>query len=367
MKINILFIVTSIFTTFSYGQEIIVRSLFEEIQYVESVDWYNNDIYCAGYTFKTKINDGNSTDAYLINYDETLKPKWKLKISDEHSNIIYSIKRHKDKIYALVTQGNVKPLERDTFISLFIINLEGVILDKISFGRSFNYPSNIEIERGNVVFGHKATEGTSYSSKSKSEIIRYNIKTKNIIRQKNEKQNSLTIPKKIIAKDDTILLFWSYIYRDLPNIMMIDKGEYSDIYLSPNKNEYFIDSYLKDDTLIVISIHPSTYEDKSKYLKIYKVNIDSKLITSKILSYEELGFNAIRFDSFTTNHNMTWVITESNDKKELNYVLIDGKGEKIRTIKYDRKNGNGYKDLFILKNQKLLSTNSSGIYLYEIE
>lgn len=93
---------------------------------MEDVEWYDNDIYCAGFTFKTQMSDGNSSDAYLINYDTTLKPKWSLKISDEPSNKINSIIRHKEKIYALVTQGKVSSKTEDVFMSLFTISLDGV-------------------------------------------------------------------------------------------------------------------------------------------------------------------------------------------------------------------------------------------------
>ncbi|SFB92466.1 hypothetical protein [Algibacter lectus] len=85
------------FTSISFAQKVISKPVFDNIQYVESVEWHNDDIYCAGYSFKTKLNDGNSTDAYLINYDKNLNPKWALKIDEKHSNIIYSIKTSQDK------------------------------------------------------------------------------------------------------------------------------------------------------------------------------------------------------------------------------------------------------------------------------
>ncbi|SFB92417.1 hypothetical protein [Algibacter lectus] len=146
---------------------------------------------------------------------------------------------------------------------------------------------------------------------------------------------------------------------------MINKGKYSDISLNSNKFKYYIDSYLQDNIITVISKHPATYNDKSEYLKIYKINIDSKVITNKTLSYDELGFSKIRFDSFKTSNSMTRTIIKSNNEKELNYVLIDSEGIKIKNAKYDIKNGNLQR--FIFKNQKLLSANSGGIYLYEIE
>jgi len=63
MKINLVLLFIISFVSLSFGQEMIVKSSFENIEYVEDVEWINDDIYCAGYSFKTKINDGNSSDA----------------------------------------------------------------------------------------------------------------------------------------------------------------------------------------------------------------------------------------------------------------------------------------------------------------
>ena len=174
MKI-IIIILATFFSSVVFAQELITKHNFENIQYVEDIEWYGDEIYCSGYTFNTKINDGNATDAYLIRYDKNLSPLWTLKISEEHTNIVYSFKRHKNKIYALVTQGNVKPLEQDVFISLFIISLDGKIEDRVNLGKTFHSPSNIEFVGDDLIFGNKVSDGVRYSSSSLSEIIKYNI------------------------------------------------------------------------------------------------------------------------------------------------------------------------------------------------
>jgi hypothetical protein len=364
LKRNIFLFIISLFATFTFSQELIVKTSYENIEYVEAVDWYLDDIYCAGFTHKTKINDGNSADAYLINYDTTLKPKWTLKISDEPSNIIYSVLRHKDKIYALVTQGKLRPQTQDVFISLFIISLEGVIENKIPFGPTFLKPTKISIVGENLIFGHTVSSGISYSSSSKSEIVNYNLETKKIVRFKSSQYQPK--PKKVITEGSDIYLLGQYIHPSQPNIMTYRKGKYSEIYLKSTKTEYLIDSYKKDSILIVICTYPGVYGDMNPYFKYYYVNLNSGKIKSMIKSYEKMGWSDVRFDYFTAGTS-SWIITEDAETKILQYVLIDQTGKISKTLTYDRNNGNGYWQSYMIKNDKLLNANSTNIKIYKIE
>lgn len=364
MKTNLLLLFFISFVSLSFSQEIIVKSSFENIEYVEDVEWYNDDIYCTGYTFKTKINDGNSSDTYLINYDTSLKPKWTIKISDEDSNIIYSIKRHKDKIYALVTQGKVQPSTQDVKISLFIISLDGIIENKISIGRTFSKPSNISIDGENIVFGHTVSDGISYSSNSKSEIIKYNIDTKKIVRFKSSQYQPK--PKKILVDGSDIYLFGQYIHPNQINIMAYRNGKYSEISLKSKKTEYFLDSYIKNNTLTVMCAFPGVYKDMKKYLKYYYVNLNTKVSNSVVISYEKMGWNDLNFDTYSTGFS-SWIIIKDQQTKRLKYALIDQKGKISKTLNYDESNGNGYWENFIINNDKLLNANSKNIKIYKIE
>lgn len=339
------------------------KSSFENIEYVEDLEWYDDDIYCAGYSFKTKINDGNSSDAYLINYDTALKPKWTLKISDEHSNIIYSIKRHKDKIYALVTQGKVLPLTRDEKINLFIISLDGVIEHKVPFGKTFLGPSNISIEGDYLIFGHTVSDGISYSSNSKSEIIKYNLNNKEIERFKSSDYQSK--PKKLIVNGSDIYLFGQYIHPTNPtNIMTFRKGKYSEISLKPKETEYFLDSYINGNILTVVSVFPGVYGNPKKYLKIYYINLDNDSIKSISKSYDELGWEEARFYTFSTG-NSSWGIIKDSQTKTIKYALINEKGNVNKTLSFDMQNGGSYLERYIFKSDKLLNANSSGIQIYK--
>ena len=83
LKINsmkIIIILTTFFSSVVFAQELITKHNFENIQYVEDIEWYGDEIYCSGYTFNTKINDGNATDAYLIRYNKNLSSVFKEKI-----------------------------------------------------------------------------------------------------------------------------------------------------------------------------------------------------------------------------------------------------------------------------------------------
>lgn len=364
MKINLVLLFIISFVSLSFGQEMIVKSSFENIQYVEDVEWYNDDIYCAGYSFKTKINDGNSSDAYLINYDTTLKPKWTLKISDEHSNIIYSIKRHKDKIYALITQGKVQPLTQDVKMSIFVINLDGTIENKIAIGRTFSQPSNMSIDGENIIFGHTVSEGISYSSNSKSEIIKYNLDTKKIVRFMSSQYQPK--PKKVLLNGSDIYLFGQYIHPGQTNIMAYRKGKYSEISLKSKKTEYLLDSHIKDNTLIVMCVFPGVYGDMKKYLKYYYVNLNTKAINSVVISYDKMGWSDVHFDFYSAGL-LSWIIIKDKKTKGLKYVLIDQNGKISKTLKYDESNGNGYWENYIIENGKLLNANSSNIKIYKVE
>ena len=54
---KIIIILTTFFSSVVFAQELITKHNFENIQYVEDIEWYGDEIYCSGYTFNTKINE----------------------------------------------------------------------------------------------------------------------------------------------------------------------------------------------------------------------------------------------------------------------------------------------------------------------
>jgi hypothetical protein len=363
MKIYLILFLSTCFAPLAKCQDILVKSSFEKIEYVEDIEWHGEGIYCAGYTFKTRINDGNSADAYLVHYDTMLKPKWSLTVNDSHSNIIHAISRHKDKLYALVTQGTVAPLKQSVFLSLFTINLDGVIEDKISFGRSFHSPSNIVINGTDLIFGYRITNGITYSSSFKSEIIKYNLDTKKFVRFKSTQYQER--PKKILVNGSDIFLFGIYLNPNYPNIMAYRNGKYSEISLKPRKLEYFIDSYIQDTILTVVCTFPGVYGDMNPYMKFYYINLANKAITSKVITYKQLGWTDVRFNAFGTG-TTSWLTIKDDQTKALQYALMDKNGKVSRSMNFDNNNGNGYWENYELKKDRLLRANHTGITLYKI-
>ncbi|MFL9832584.1 hypothetical protein [Chryseobacterium terrae] len=364
MKIKLLLFAAMSFTSIVFGQQLLTKATFDMVEYVEDVEWVGEDIYCAGFSFKTKINDGNACDAYLIHYDTNLKPKWTLKISDEHTNKIFAVKRYKDKIYALVVQGIAVRADEDVFMKLFTINLGGTIEDKVNFGRTFNSPSNIVINGSNLIFGYRIANGTTYSADFKNEIINYNLDTKKFVRHTSTQY--LATPKKIVVDQSNIFLFRNYIHPNQPNIMAYKNGKYSEISLRSPKTEYFLDSYINKNILTVICTFPGEYGDKKTYLRYYYINLATNAITSTIIPYEKLGWSEMHFDTFTQGES-SWMIIEDAKTKALQYILIDNKGKVNKTLNFDENNGNGAWENYIIRNGMLLNANSNGIKMYKTE
>lgn len=364
MKIKLSIILAIILPTFVSGQELVTRASFENIQYVQALAWYENEIYCSGYTFKTKINDGNSTDAYLVNYDLSLRPKWSIKITDKPYNEIGAIIRYKEKIYALVSQGKIQPHSKDILLTLYVILPDGSIAEKTPLCRTFYAPSNIAIDGQHLVFGNTSNAGTSYSSPSTPEIIRYNLTTKKITRHRGSQ--GLYYPKKIIAANAGIFLSDMYLKPNRPNIISLKSGRYGEIFLKPKKEEYFLDSYVNKNVLTTVCVFPGVYGDMNKYLKYYYLDLTSKKVSTKTISYANLGWEDVRFSSFS-NGPASWLIVKEAKTKQINYVLLDDKGNINNTLKFDLSKGNSYQEDYIFRDNLLLKANSSGIQLYKTE
>ena len=364
MKIKLSILLLMLLPSLVFSQELLTKTSFENIQYVHSLAWHENDIYCGGYTFKTKLNDGNSADAYLVNYDLSLKPKWSIKIADKPYNEINVIIRHQDKIYAIVSQGKMLPLAKDLLLFLYVILPEGTIAEKISLGRTFYAPSNIAVDGQYLVFGNTANAGTSFSSISTPEIIKYHMTTKKITRQKGSQ--GLFYPKKIMATSAGIFLSDMYLTPNRPNIMSLKNGKYGEIFLKPKKTEYFLDCYVNKNILTTVCVFPGIYGNMNKYLKYYYLDLATKKTTSKTIPYPTLGWEDVRFSTFSTGLS-SWLIAQDAKTKQLNYVLLDASGNIKKILKFDQANGNSYQEYYTFRDSLLLKANSRGVQLYKTE
>ncbi|KOS07013.1 hypothetical protein AM493_13950 [Flavobacterium akiainvivens] len=320
------------FASMCRAQENFLKSKLVNMEYVDDVELYENDIYCAGISYKTVIDDGNASYAYINNYDrQTLTLKWSVKVSDEPANIVNSIARNKDKLYVLVNQGTVTSSTRNLHLSLLIMTLKGEVEEKVSIGPSFYEPCNILFEGDNLHFAYQVAEGIDYTSKRSFAVVSYNLKTKKLTSVKSAEDSPK--PKKILTDTSGIYLAGSFIYPRQSNILKCKDGKLSKIYLTTNKTEYVLDCYINDKTLTVVCVFPGVYGNPNSYLRYYYINTDNNLVKSvTTLPYKDLGWDEVGFNTFSTGSS-TWMIV--NDTAGLlKYILLDNKGKVINTLNF---------------------------------
>ncbi len=344
---------------YSYGQKIKLKTPFKNIEYSDDFELYENGIYCAGYSFKTVLNDGNSSDAYIEKYDkETLKLQWSTKINNKYSNKVNAIIGHNNKLYALVTQGKVQPLTQDVYLCLYILNLNGEIEDTVHVGKSFSRTTHFAKSGDLLVFGYQSSDGIRYSSKSNSIFARFNTSSKKLDQFKSE--HYVSGANKLLVHNSDCYLFGNYIEPNLPNVLVCKKGKLSVIHIKHKLSEYFIDSYISDSLLTVVCVFPGTYENKTQYLRYYYFNLNTNSITNKTIPYKDLGLSEIRFDVFSTGSS-SWIIVKEAVTEKLKYVHIDNKGTVLSSIEYQ--DGNGYAENFILDNNLLINDSKGRIMI----
>ena len=313
-----------------WGQNADIKVNFKNIEHVDDLTVSDGSIYCAGYSFRTEVYDGNACYGYLERYDSaSLKLQWSICIKNNYSNKINSVIQHKDKLYALATQGNVQPRFQDVYLTLYVLNLKGEIEDTLHVGKSFSTPTHFYVSGDYLLFGYQISDGISYASKSVSAIGRYNTQTHQFETFKSDKYISRT--KKIITNGANYYMCGIYLEPYLPNVLVCKNGKLSEIRLKPTKSEYFLDSYILNNRLIILCVFPGTYENKAQYLKIYSIDLANYSFTSKLITYKDLGWSAVRFDTYSTG-NSTWMIVEEKESKQLYYVLVDATGKTIQRL-----------------------------------
>lgn len=317
---------------FLFAQKNTLKASLDNIQFLEEFQVYEDDIYCAGINFRTELNDGNSSYAYLNDYDKkTLKIKWSIKIADEYSNKINSVIRYKDKIYALVSQGEVEQRIKSVNLNLFIISLDGKIEDKVSIGKSFFNPSNIAANGEDLYFAYQFGDHEIYlnSNKVQSAIVQYNIQTKAI--KKFSSRDYFEKPQRTISINGDIFSIGMYLHPNQPNVLSYRKEAFSETSFHTTKSEYFLDSYVNNRILTIVCTFPGVYGDMNPYLKYYYMNLDNNKITSIIISYKQLGWDDLSFNTFHAEAS-TWISIQESKSKQWKYILLDNKGKIIKEL-----------------------------------
>lgn len=361
MKLSLSLLAYIMLPVVTIAQELVRKTSFKDIEYVSSITWQGQNIYCSGTTYRTKYDDGYSTNAYLINYNLSLKPQWTLKLADHNTSDINSVIRHQDRIYALVSQGKSDRAGKDIILSLYVIRPDGSIEKKVTIGKTFYTPTNISIEGKQLVFGHTTKEGRDYTSPTIPELIRYDLATGKITRNKGSQVTSA--PKRTITSPKGIFQITSHLLPGKPNIISLRNGSYSELSLNAPKKEYFLDSYLNGNILTVVCTFPGVYGDMQQYLKYYYLDLSTNKVTSKAILLADLGWKRIRF-SAANDGNASWLTVEEASTKTVKYVLVDSKGTIKKTMKFDISNGDNDPEHFITEQDQLLKASSNGIYLY---
>ncbi len=114
--------------------------------------------------------------------------------------------------------------------------------------------------------------------------------------------------------------------------------------------------------MTVVCVFPGVYGNMNKYLRYYYIDLKSNKVDSKTISYDEMGWSDVRFDTYSTGFS-TWMVIEDKESKHLKYILLDNKGKTSQSFNfYD---DNSHRQSFILDDNMILNGSSSGIRLTE--
>lgn len=325
----------------------------EPIDYVEDIKIDNNNFFVAGYTFKVQNYDGYSTNCFLNKFDKNLNLLWSLKLSFTNKSEIYKFEIFNNQIYALVQHGKNTNTTTDTNLYLYIISMKGKVIEKKNIGKCYSLPTNIVIENNKLWFAYSEPSSIYYNSSNifKPILVEYNLKTNKIIKKKGS--NSRCFTDKIILKNSNIYIVGRFA-KDIGVcehfILKFEKNKPTEQILDTEKSEYFLDSYVSNDELVVLTTFPGVYGDLNEYIKYYYVNTKNNSIREKTIYYKDNKWTSINFWTYNENKS-TWLIITHDDAREF-YSQIDKNGEVISQIPLE-KIGNGIDHFIIEKNYQL--------------
>ena len=268
----ILFLFFISFSVKSQTEKIEKEITINSVEYIEDIKIDHNNFYVAGFTFKVSKPDGYSTNSLLGKYDKNLKLLWNLKLNLTSISEINKLEVYDNKIYALVKHGKNTNTTTETYMNLYVISMNGKIIEKIKIGNCYSNPTNIIIEKNKLWFAYPESSSKYYSTSNiiKTILVEYDLKTKKVIKRKGN--TSSFFPQKIISKNSDIYIFGRFekVIGDLVSehfVLKFEKNLAIEVILHTEKSEYFLDAYQSDDEFVILTTFPGVYGDLNKFIK----------------------------------------------------------------------------------------------------
>jgi len=308
------------------------------IEYVEDMKVVGGDIFVAGYTFKVDKPDGYSTKSLLNRYDKNLKLVWSLVINTTNKSEINKIEIIGNKIYALTTHGKNTNKTSETFLMLYIISLEGKILDQTNFGRSFTKPSNIIQQGAKLHFSYSQPEGISYSDLGavRPVLVEYDTTTKTF--EKTICALSVCYPEINVSHNSEVYSVGRYNGNagslGFEQVILKSKnGEPKGKILHTNKSENILNAYSTKNDIVILSIFSGVYGDTIQYLKFTYYNSLTNTSKEKIILLSDYKWANVSFTTYGDKET-TWLKVDDVNSKQF-YAQITSDGTIISKLSLD--------------------------------
>ncbi len=336
----------------------------DNVEYVDNCKIGQSFYLVSGFTFKVKNYDGYTTNAFLHYFDKGLNLVWTVELEEANTSKINRIEIFEDKIYIVVTHGKSNRTTSDLYVYLYIISMEGHILEKIKISNSYYNPTPICVVDRKIYFAHSKLDGTIYRAKSKiptNELVEYHIDTKEIKTFVfNQKPKMLLFTKfknllvglkllsigklgspsvsymteQILHQGSTFFVFGRYIEgsKHLTYILSYNKNTIKKQILASMKHEYFLGAFVADNMVIVFSTFPGVYGDNEKYLRITHSSFDNTILKEKKIYYKEFGWKDFHFGEKLVENEKIWLKIKNENDEKYYYAQFDKDGNLLARI-----------------------------------
>lgn len=298
--------------------------VFKELEYLNDCKVYRGDIFVAGHTHKVENKDTHSSNSYLYRCDPELNIVWSLKFDFTDVSELKTITVESDKIYALVVHGKLTGTTNQTFIKLYIISLDGEILETaiVSENRLW-HPSNIVIHNNKLHFTYTHPDSETYFVQNKRMMfVEYDLKTKKVTSTVGS--HAVFLGCKLVLRNSQLILAGTG-YNEMRLLVkdLADPGaEIREIYF-PGPGS-FLDAYISDDDLFVITMLQHNCEDAERNIKISKVDLVHEFREDRIFYSKQNNWMGVAFGS-SSDGNTTWVQI-AFENLEMAYVQMGTEG-----------------------------------------